>query len=149
MSAFSAYHVPSYSSIEHQQNNVLQDITLTQDGEEYDYVELLMDFDEHHRQEHLKHQMFGAPYAVQDDPRYDAVELTDDDIQQRRQAGEEWGSLFVDIQKLSQEWCLLLQIGLSDLEQDDMVEGVVYFLIHKNDLINRQFEKTVVVYQQT
>lgn len=149
MSVFTAYHLPSYSSLEHQQNSFLQDIRLTQEGEEYDYAELLMDFDEHARQAHLVHQMFGAPKAEQDDPRYDAVDVTDEDIQQRRQAGEDWASLFVDIQTLSQDWYLLLQVGLSDLEQDTLCEGTIYFLMHREDLMNRQFEKAVAIYQQT
>jgi uncharacterized protein YwqG len=49
----------------------------------------------------------------------------------------------------SQQWLLLLQIDLRDYLQQRLVEGTAYFLIRRDDLAARAFDKVVAVNQQT
>jgi len=103
------------------------------------------DLDWESRNDHLKHQMFGVPLAQQDDPRYTARSLSPDG---KPPNAEDLTRDFASNIPAS-DWVLLLQVHLSDLEQDDLTEGTVYFLIYKDDLEAKRFNRTVSIYQQT
>lgn len=72
-----------------------------------------------------RQQLLGMPLPEQDDPRYSAAILGGFDV------------------------LLLLQIDLHDYLQQRNVEGTVYFLIDRNDLAARAFDRVITVYQQT
>ena len=92
-------------------------------------------------------QFYGIPFPVQDDPRFGAVVATNYEKQHLSQ--EDWKKYRDKIITEAKNWILLLQIALSDWMQDDVSEGVVYFVIHKNDLAKRDFSKVIATYQQT
>ncbi len=81
-----------------------------------------------------RQQLLGSPQPEQDDPRYDLArdDETDAPLEQKARA-----------------WTLLLQVDLSDWSQSDFWEGTVYFMIRKEDLPARRFDRVVAVYQQT
>lgn len=90
-------------------------------------------------------QLLGAPHPVQDDPSFDAarVHLT--------------GKLFSDgnpeedakVAAGAEDWVLLLQVPLAEWLGDPQTEGVIYFMIHRDDLAERRFARVLPVYQQT
>ncbi|TDK39551.1 DUF1963 domain-containing protein [Rhizobium deserti] len=91
-------------------------------------------------------QLLGAPVPVQDDPRYDAVVVSEYNTQFL--SGEDWAKNRDKVIEKAKEWRLLLQVEVSDWMQDS-AEGTVYFLIREKDLENRAFDRVVAVYQQT
>jgi len=90
--------------------------------------------------------LLGTPIPEQDDPRYDAVVVT----QYGRQhlSREEWQAERNRIFAAAVDWRLLLQVSCSDYTQT-RTEGTVYFLIRHDDLAARDFTRVVAVYQQT
>ncbi|MFD1703844.1 DUF1963 domain-containing protein [Methylopila henanensis] len=94
-----------------------------------------------------RQQLLGSPQPEQDDPRYDAVVVTRFGVQhldreERRRRREE-------IEREARGWALLLQIDVKDWMRSEFADGAVYFLIRKDDLAARRFDRTVAVYQQT
>jgi Domain of unknown function (DUF1963) len=94
-----------------------------------------------------RQQLLGLPLPQQADPRYSAVTVTEFGVQHlTRQAVEEnWPRIV----PAAGQWLLLLQIDLKDCLRQRFVEGTVYFLIRRDDLAARAFDKVVAVYQQT
>lgn len=90
--------------------------------------------------------MLGTPLPEQDDPRLDAATLH---LLGKQFAGEDWtthkDSLFAE----AQNWELLLEITFADWLQSGNFEGTIYFLIRKEDLADRRFERAIAVFQQT
>jgi hypothetical protein len=84
--------------------------------------------------------LLGTPVPVQDDPRYDAVVVTQfgGDL-----SHDEWQAERERIFAAAAEWRLLLQVLCGNLD------GTVYFLIRRDDLAARDFTRVVAVYQQT
>jgi hypothetical protein len=72
-----------------------------------------------------RQQLLGLPLPEQDDPRYSGAMIGGFGVQ------------------------LLLQIDLRDYLQQQYVEGTVYFLIDRNALAARAFDRVIAVYQQT
>ena len=93
------------------------------------------------------HLLIGVPIPEQDDPRYSAVVSNDPALAARRDA--EWAEIWPDVEKQGADWVLLLQIEQSALMQQRLAEGCVYFLIHKDALMARDFGKVQAIYQQT
>ncbi len=139
------YRLPERSTHEALANEQLQK-AFAQDEEFADaYFELISDYfwdDDHNRQ-----QLLGPPVPEQDDPRYDAVIVSEFGCQHL--SFEEHQEKWPLISEKSKAWHLLFQLDMSDFRQDDMVEGTYYFLIHKEQLKASDFSKTVLVYQQT
>ncbi|NLS00770.1 DUF1963 domain-containing protein [Rhizobium sp. P38BS-XIX] len=91
-------------------------------------------------------QLLGLPAPVQDDPRYDAVVVSE--FNKQSLTGDDWTKNKAEIFRKAADWRLLLQIDVSDLMQESG-EGTVYFLIRGDDLEKRNFDRVVAVYQQT
>ena len=85
--------------------------------------------------------LLSTPVPVQDDPRYDAVAVTQFDRQHL--SPEEWQVERDRIFAAAADWRLLLQVLCSNSV------GTVYFVIHRDDLAARDFARVVAVYQQT
>ncbi len=68
---------------------------------------------------------------------------------QQHLSREEWAQHRAGIMVQARDWVLLLQVGLADWMQDDLVEGTVYYVIRRPDLAERRFDRVVAVYQQT
>ncbi|WP_072392266.1 DUF1963 domain-containing protein [Hyphomicrobium sp. CS1GBMeth3] len=94
-----------------------------------------------------RNQLLGAPMPEQDDPRYDAVVVSE--FGKQYLSREEWDTRRADILRKAEDWVLLLQVDLGNWMQERFVEGTVYFVIRKDDLAKRRFEQVVAVYQQT
>jgi len=95
----------------------------------------------------LRQQFLGAPLPEQDDPRYDAV--VEIEYPQGPPRGEAWKAAFPRIEAAAADWLLLMQVSQSDYLQDRSVEGTVYFVIRKDHLTARAFDKVLPIYQQT
>lgn len=92
------------------------------------------------------HKLLGLPDPEQDDPRFDAFFISETG---RQFPEPEKATAFFDAnQHRTAEWRLLLQIDIADYLQM-RTEGTVYFLIRKDDLRTRNFDRVVAVYQQT
>ncbi|MFV0473527.1 MAG: DUF1963 domain-containing protein [Pikeienuella sp.] len=98
-------------------------------------------------EEETGHQLLGSPYPEQDDPRYDAVAVTEWGRQYL--SSEEWTARRDEMFTKARDWALLLQVEIGDWMQERFAEGKIYFLIHRDDLAARRFERVVAVYQQT
>ncbi|QZO01869.1 YwqG family protein [Chenggangzhangella methanolivorans] len=94
-----------------------------------------------------RQQLLGAPQPEQDDPRYDAVVVTTFGKQHLER--EEWRSRRAEIEAAARDWTLLLQADVGDWMQARFTEGTVFFVIRKDDLAARRFDRVVAVYQQT
>ncbi len=94
-----------------------------------------------------RQQLLGAPLPEQDDPRYGAVVVTG--WQQQHLSREQWQAHRDEIMRRAHDWVLLLQVDMKDWMQAPYVEGSVYFVIQRDDLAQRRFDKVVAVYQQT
>ncbi len=90
--------------------------------------------------------LLGAPVPEQDDPRYEAVVVSDYNAQSLSRA--DWAKNRDTVMEKAKDWLLLLQIDVSGWMQD-RGEGKIYFLIRDKDLQDRAFERVVAVYQQT
>lgn len=93
-----------------------------------------------------RHQLLGSPAPEQDDPRYQAVIVTD--YRQEFLDRETWKRERDRITQRARDWRLLLQVDLADWSGDVLGEGTVYFLIRGEDLAARRFDRVVAVYQQ-
>lgn len=104
-------------------------------------------FDDRHVYGAPRQQLLGLPLPEQDDPRYSAAVTTELGIQflTPETARENWPR----IAAAAPQWRLLLQIDMQDYLQQPYVEGTVYFLIRRDDLATRVFDKVVAIYQQT
>lgn len=92
-----------------------------------------------------RQQLLGLPNPEQQDPRYRAVEVTD-----FGELDEEALSVCRPrVMERAGDWRLLLQVDLQDFLQQKFVEGTVYFLIRRDDLAARDFDRVVAIYQQT
>ncbi|BDS10491.1 YwqG family protein [Aureispira anguillae] len=84
------------------------------------------------------HNILGLPYGLQQDPSYFwAANYLDSDEE-------------IIIEKERNEFYLLLQVNIADdtLGLDiDRVEAMLYFGIHKKDLIQKKFSNTLLVHQ--
>lgn len=94
-----------------------------------------------------RQQLLGSPMPEQDDPRLDAVVVSE--FGKQHLSREEWGKHRAAIFEKARDWTLLLQIDLADWMQAPFVEGTVFFVIRRDDLDNRRFDKVIAVYQQT
>jgi hypothetical protein len=94
-----------------------------------------------------RQQLLGLPVPLQDDPRYNAVALSD--FGEQYLSREIWDGNRPRIYQAVGEWRLLLQVDLADYLQEHLAEGTVYFLITQDALAARAFEQVVAVYQQT
>lgn len=94
-----------------------------------------------------RHQVLGSPLPEQDDPRYQAVIVTEFGVEFLDR--QEWKRQRDRIEQLAHDWRLLLQVDLADWSGDGLTEGTVYFLIRARDLSDRRFDRVVAVYQQT
>ncbi|TSD87124.1 DUF1963 domain-containing protein [Mycobacterium sp. KBS0706] len=94
-----------------------------------------------------RQQLLGSPDPEQDDPRYDAVKVTDFGVQFFSR--EVWAAKRDEIFEKATQWQLLLQIDLRDFMQERLSEGSIYFLIRRDDLLQCRFDRVVAVYQQT
>ena len=89
------------------------------------------------------HRVLGPPIPDQDDPRFDAIVA--DGFPPAPWKGEQ----LTDAARRALDWQLLAQFNLGDLAQQDLTEGMVYFLIRKTDLAAHDFSRVHAVYQQT
>ncbi len=89
------------------------------------------------------HRVLGPPIPDQDDPRFDAIVA--DGFPPAPWKGEQ----LADAARRALDWQLLAQFNLGDLAQQDLTEGMVYFLIRKTDLTAHDFSRVHAVYQQT
>jgi len=94
-----------------------------------------------------RQQLLGNPLPEQDDPRYDAVVVSEWGKQHLTR--EEWQDHRDDIFRKARDWVLLLQIDIGNWMQARFVEGTVYFVIRRDHLEQRRFDEVVAVYQQT
>lgn len=91
-------------------------------------------------------QMGGYAFPMQDDPRFNAFAM--DAYGQHHLDPTTWKAKRPDLIKGAQEWRLLFQIAAS-YYLDRPEEGMIYFLIHKDDLAARRFDRAIAVYHQT
>lgn len=89
------------------------------------------------------HRFLGPPIPDQDDPRFDAI------VQNGFPPPPWKGAQLAEASTRAIDWQLLLQLNLGDLSGQDLTEGMVYFLIRKTDLEERDFSRVHAVYQQT
>jgi uncharacterized protein YwqG len=146
MALRAALQLPAFSSLEFQASGKLeQSYSADRDdvGGDQEFSEAYSELSDEYEQ---KHQLLGAPVPVQDDPRYDAVVVTEHKVQHL--SGDDWTKNRQAVLQKAEEWRLLLQIEVADWMQDN-AEGTVYFLIRKDDLETRAFDRVVAVYQQT
>lgn len=94
-----------------------------------------------------RNQLLGPPLPEQSDPRFDAVAVAE--FGTPHLDGETWKARRAEIEAKARDWRLLLQIDVSDLMQDDLAEGTIYFVIRKADLAARRFDRAIAIYQQT
>lgn len=103
--------------------------------------------DSYPREAWRRQQVLGSPMPEQNDPRYGAVAVSD--FGKQFLSRDDWRANEADITRKAGDWLLLLQVDLGDWMQARFVEGTVYFVIRRDDLAQRRFEKVVAVYQQT
>jgi uncharacterized protein YwqG len=94
-----------------------------------------------------RQQLLGSPMPEQDDPRLDAVVVSE--FGKQHLSREDWVKHRAAIFEKARDWTLLLQVDLADWMQAPYVEGTVFFVIRRDDLDNRHFDKVIAVYQQT
>lgn len=90
--------------------------------------------------------MLGLPRPEQDDPRYDAVAVTQ--FGKQFLTKEDWDAHKDTILAQAKDWRLLLQVDVAGWMQT-RAEGQVYFLITTADLKAARFDRVIAVYQQT
>jgi uncharacterized protein YwqG len=138
--------LPHTHSVEMQENAELSAALKHEDAADA-YYELFSVYWDKKGDEPTRQQLLGPPLPEQDDPRYDAVTVTEFRAQHlsREERQKNWPA----IAKAAADWRLLLQLDLNAYLRQEFVEGTVYFLIHRADLAARAFDKAVAVYQQT
>jgi uncharacterized protein YwqG len=139
------FRLPHYSSIEVQSDaRLLEALDADQSGERY-RAHFEMFWSKGKRA--ARHQLLGSPLPEQSDPRYDAVIVTEHGVQHLPR--ETWKSDRARLERLTNDWCLLLQIDNQDYLQQRFAEGTIYFLVRRSDPAERAFERVVAIYQQT
>lgn len=111
------------------------------------YMAALEEIDQGRDEAKPLHQLLGAPRPEQDDPRYDAVVVAE--WGQQYISSEEWAARREEVFRKAEDWALLLQVYIADWMRAQFTEGTVYFVIRKEDLAARRFDRVVGVYQQT
>ena len=91
--------------------------------------------DDHSLESWRQQQLLGSPIPWSNDPREDwayerGIRRPEETVREAR------------------EWQLLFQLGVADWRQES-AEGSVYFLILREDLKTRRFDKVVACYQQS
>ncbi|MBB4003218.1 DUF1963 domain-containing protein [Aurantimonas endophytica] len=150
MTLAATWRLPHPAALESEE--LLSSGTADKDGEaetfREDYEEAL---EAHHdgytRELWRRQQLLGSPQPEQDDPRLEAVVVSKFGVQHLSR--EVWKERYPAIKAEAAEWTLLLQLDVGDWMQAEFVEGTVYFVIRKDDLQERHFERVVAVYQQT
>ncbi|MFV0275568.1 MAG: DUF1963 domain-containing protein [Parahaliea sp.] len=95
---------------------------------------------------YLGHRLLGYPEPEQDDPRYGPAF---EDFLDGRAEDDRLRQVFFDQQRQrAADWRLLLQVDIARWLQTG-TEGTVYFLIRREDLRARRFDRVWAVYQQT
>lgn len=154
MSLGMTYRLPSEYSVEMSLHPALEKLLEQTSGDaELDlrdrYNEMLYEhFDPYYNPVNPLHrmQLLGSPLPEQDDPRYDAVVVTE--FGKQHLTSEEWTEHRDVITKKAREWRLLFQLDYSEFERQP-AEGTIYFLIRDADLRERRFDRVIPVYQQT
>jgi len=95
----------------------------------------------------VRHILDGIPVPDQDDPRYTAAMLADADLSAMSKG--DWPAAWQIARTRAGDWQLLLQVDMAGLLGGDLVEGIVCFLIQKDDLARRDFDRVQAIYQQT
>lgn len=91
-------------------------------------------------------RLLGTASPEQDDPLLDAVVA--ETYGGTLPEGTDWKDVYDGIMAGTADWRLLMQIPMADWSPD-WAEGTVYFMIRREDLRNRDFDRVVVGYQQT
>ncbi|MDT3380621.1 YwqG family protein [Labrys neptuniae] len=94
-----------------------------------------------------RQQLLGSPQPEQDDPRYDAVIVSQ--FGKQHLSSDEWKKERSAVMAAAHDWVLLFQLDLADWSAGAWGEGTVYFLMRRKDLEQRRFDEVVAVYQQT
>lgn len=94
-----------------------------------------------------RQQLLGSPQPEQDDPRYDAVVVSQ--FGKQHLSPDEWKKERAAVMTAAHDWMLLLQLDLADWSGGTRGEGTVYFLMRRKDLEQRHFDEVIAVYQQT
>jgi Domain of unknown function (DUF1963) len=139
--------LPDWRSAEWQAGDSLAEQTLVAALEDEDFEASVQALFDDNIDTASRHQLLGLPLPVQSDPRYSAVILTE--FGEQHLAPKVWQDNQPRISRAARQWHLLLQIDLKDYFQQTFVEGTVYFLIHRDDLAARAFDKVLAVYQQS
>ena len=94
-----------------------------------------------------QHRMLGTPLPEQDDPRFTAAmfELTGGEQYPDGDAYERFGAA---MRENAPNWVVLFQLGVSDW-MGERTEGTIYYLIRRDDLAERRFDRVIAEYQQT
>jgi hypothetical protein len=95
----------------------------------------------------LVHRMLGWSTPIQDEPAIDAVA----EAAGVQDVPVKWATRETITPHLAStlDWSLLLQVELADAYQDKGVEGMVYFMVPKEDAQAGRFDRATAVYQQT
>ena len=144
MSLVPRFNLPDFASLEAQSNPALLK-ALEDDEVKEDYQSFFADYFE--GSELMRQQLLGSPVPEQDDPRYDAA--ADALYEGNPPSGDAWRAAFPTIAEKAGDWLLLMQVSLSDYLQQRLVEGTVYFVIRRQDLAARAFDRVLPIYQQT
>ncbi|QEN87148.1 DUF1963 domain-containing protein [Labrys sp. KNU-23] len=94
-----------------------------------------------------RQQLLGSPQPEQDDPRYDAIVVSQ--FGKQHLSSDEWKKERAAVMKAAHDWVLLFQLDLADWSGGAWGEGTVYFLMRRKDLEQRRFDEVIAVYQQT
>jgi hypothetical protein len=138
-----ALQLPSFSSLEFQASGRLV-TTYTADQAMIGGAQAFsLAYDELSGEADRETLLVGAPVPEQDDPRYDAVVVSDYNTQSLSR--EDWTKSRTKVMENAKDWRLLLQLSVPGWMQDTG-EGTVYFLIRDKDLQDRAFERVVAVY---
>jgi hypothetical protein len=139
--------LPDLSSAELQAGDPLAEQALVAALEDEDLAASLEALFDDHVGGASRHQLLGSPLPEQSDPRYSAVILTE--FGEQHLTPKVWQENRPRICRAASQWLLLLQIDFKDYLQQPLAEGTVYFLIRRDDLAARAFEKVLAVYQQS
>lgn len=92
--------------------------------------------------ESRRNRLLGPTGPEQDDPRFDA-------IPESEHLPYPWNEEQAEtMSRKAVRWRLLLQVTVAGLAQETN-EGTLYFMVHEDDLVRRDFSRCLVTYQQT
>ena len=115
-------------------------------AKDYDFSDAYADAIWEGREDRSPLTLLGLPIPEQDDPRYDAVAITQ--FGKQILAKEDWDAPRDTILTQAKDWRLLLQVDVASWMQSPG-EGLVYFLITADDLKSARFDRVIAIYQQT